>query len=106
MEETLDKVEGFIKSGEPHQHVVVNVDKLVKASKDEKLRKIINDCALINADGMPVVWASPLGSLRAGKPLKERVVGVDLLEHLMRRAAERGMAGIPSGRHRGRCIHR
>ncbi|MCW5640837.1 MAG: WecB/TagA/CpsF family glycosyltransferase [Rhodoferax sp.] len=86
MEETLDQVERFIKSGEPHQHVVVNVDKLVKASKDDKLKKIINDCALINADGMPVVWASRL----LGKPLKERVAGVDLFEHLMRRAAERG----------------
>lgn len=86
MAETLDKVEEFIQSGEPHQHVVVNVDKLVKASKDEKLRKIINECALINADGMPVVWASRL----LGKPLKERVAGVDLFEHLMRRAAERG----------------
>lgn len=86
MEETLEQVERFIKTGEPHQHVVVNVDKLVKASKDDKLKKIINECALINADGMPVVWASRL----LGKPLKERVAGVDLFEHLMRRAAERG----------------
>ncbi|MEG0880468.1 MAG: glycosyltransferase, partial [Janthinobacterium sp.] len=56
MEETLQKVEGFIQSGHPHQHVVVNVDKLVKAERDAELRRIINDCALINADGMPVVW--------------------------------------------------
>jgi len=32
MEETLQTVEGFIASGKPHQHVVVNVDKLVKAA--------------------------------------------------------------------------
>lgn len=86
MEETLQTIEGFIGSGKPHQHVVVNVDKLVKASRDEALRKIINDCALINVDGMPVVWASRL----LGKPLKERVAGVDLFEALMQRAAERG----------------
>lgn len=86
MEETLQVVEGFIKSGKPHQHVVVNVDKLVKASRDPELRKIINECALINADGMPVVWASRL----LGKGLKERVAGVDLFEALMQRAAERG----------------
>lgn len=86
MEETLQKVEEFIRSGLPHQHVVVNVDKLVKASRDEELRRIINDCALVNADGMPVVWASRL----LGKPLKERVTGVDLFEALMRRAAEKG----------------
>lgn len=86
MEETLQTIEDFIKSGLPHQHVVVNVDKLVKASRDEELRRIINDCALINVDGMPVVWASRL----LGKPLKERVAGVDLFEALMLRAAEKG----------------
>jgi len=85
MEETLQKVEGFIRSGAPHQHVVVNVDKLVKASRDPDLRRIINECALVNVDGMPVVWASRL----LGKPLKERVAGVDLFESLVRRAAEK-----------------
>jgi N-acetylglucosaminyldiphosphoundecaprenol N-acetyl-beta-D-mannosaminyltransferase len=86
MEETLVKVEEFIRSGQPHQHVVVNVDKLVKASRDPDLRRIINECALINVDGMPVVWASRL----LGKPLKERVAGVDLFEALMQRAGEKG----------------
>jgi N-acetylglucosaminyldiphosphoundecaprenol N-acetyl-beta-D-mannosaminyltransferase len=83
MEETLQKVEDFIQSGRPHQHVVVNVDKLVKASRDPQLLRIINQCALINADGMPVVWASRL----LGKPIKERVAGVDLFESIMQRAA-------------------
>lgn len=86
MQETLGKIEGFIRSGTPHQHVVVNVDKLVKASRDPALRRIINDCALVNVDGMPVVWASRL----LGQPLKERVAGIDLFEALMERAAERG----------------
>jgi len=86
MEETLQRVEGFIATGNPHQHVVVNVDKLVKASRDPELRRIINECALINVDGMPVVWASRL----LGRPIKERVAGVDLFESLMQRAAEKG----------------
>ena len=86
MEETLGTVENFIHSGQPHQHVVVNVDKIVKASRDPVLRNIINGCDLINADGMPVVWASRL----LGKPLKERVTGVDLFESLMERSAEKG----------------
>lgn len=86
MQETLDRIETFVRDGRPHQHVVVNVDKLVKASRDAELCRIINECALINADGMPVVWASHL----LGKPLKERVAGVDLFEALMRRSAEKG----------------
>ncbi|MQA38018.1 WecB/TagA/CpsF family glycosyltransferase [Rugamonas aquatica] len=86
MEDTLQRVEGFIQTGLPHQHVVVNVDKLVKADRDPELRRIINECALINVDGMPVVWASRL----LGKPLKERVAGVDLFEALMERSAQKG----------------
>lgn len=86
MEETLARIGEFIRSGQPHQHVVVNVDKLVKASRDAELRRIINECALVNVDGMPVVWASRL----LGKPLKERVAGVDLFEALMRRSGEAG----------------
>ncbi|HEY0491781.1 MAG TPA: WecB/TagA/CpsF family glycosyltransferase [Telluria sp.] len=86
MEETLGRIEGFIQSGRPHQHVVVNVDKLVKASRDPALRSIINECDLVNADGMPVVWASRL----LGKPLKERVAGIDLFEALMARAGDKG----------------
>jgi N-acetylglucosaminyldiphosphoundecaprenol N-acetyl-beta-D-mannosaminyltransferase len=86
MEETLNEIERFIATEQPHQHVVVNVDKLVKARRDPVLRRIINDCALINADGMPVVWASRL----LGKPLKERVAGVDLFEALMKRSSEKG----------------
>ncbi|KQW88410.1 UDP-N-acetyl-D-mannosamine transferase [Massilia sp. Root418] len=86
MEETLQTIDGFIQSGKPHQHVVVNVDKLVKAAHDAELRRIINECALINVDGMPVVWASRL----LGKPLKERVAGVDLFEALMQRSSKTG----------------
>lgn len=86
MDETVQRVEAFIADGSPHQHVVVNVDKLVKASRDPELRRIINECALINVDGMPVVWAARL----LGRPVKERVTGVDLFEALMRRAGETG----------------
>jgi UDP-N-acetylglucosamine 2-epimerase (non-hydrolysing) len=86
MEETLQAVEELIHNGRPDQHVVVNVDKLVKASRDPQLREILNRCSLVNADGMPVVWASRL----LGTPLKERVAGIDLFEALMGRAAERG----------------
>ena len=86
MEETVARVASFVRSGKPHQHVVLNVDKLVKASRDPGLRRIINDCALISVDGMPVVWAARL----LGKPLKERVAGIDLFEALMAQAAHSG----------------
>ena len=86
MEETLQRVAAFIGAGTPHQHVVVNVDKLVKASRAPELRRIINACDLVSADGMPVLWAARL----LGTPLKERVAGIDLFEALMQRAAAQG----------------
>jgi len=86
MQETVDKVADFIRSRQPHQHVVVNVDKLVKASRDPVMLRIINACALVSVDGMPVVWASRL----LGIPLKERVAGIDLFHALMQRAAQDG----------------
>jgi N-acetylglucosaminyldiphosphoundecaprenol N-acetyl-beta-D-mannosaminyltransferase len=84
--ETVHRVEELLRQGPTHQHVVVNVDKLVKLQRDPTLRAAILDCDLINADGQPVVWASRL----LGRPLKERVAGIDLFEALIARCAERG----------------
>ena len=86
MEETLHRIETFIKEGGPHQHVVVNADKVVKASRDHALREIINECDLVNADGMPVVWASRL----LGRPLKGRVAGIDLFQKILECASKKG----------------
>ena len=86
MEETLQRVEKIIKSGKPHQHVVINVNKVIKANKDENLCATINNCDLINCDGMPLVWASRL----LGQPLPERVAGIDLFLNLVSRASEKG----------------
>jgi N-acetylglucosaminyldiphosphoundecaprenol N-acetyl-beta-D-mannosaminyltransferase len=84
--ETVDRIEEMVRSGSTHQHVVVNVDKIVKLQRDAKLREAILDCDLINADGQPVVWASRL----LGKPLRERVAGIDLFGALIERCTERG----------------
>ena len=86
MEETLEQVGQFVRSGRPHQHVAVNVDKVVKANADPALARHIAACELINADGMPVVWASRL----LGRPLKERVAGIDLFHRLLARAEASG----------------
>jgi N-acetylglucosaminyldiphosphoundecaprenol N-acetyl-beta-D-mannosaminyltransferase len=59
---------------------------MVEMRNDPQLRKIIASCDLINADGMPVVWASKL----LGNPLPCRVAGVDLFQELVRLCAENG----------------
>lgn len=84
--ETVERVEHLIRRGGVHQHVVVNVDKLVKMERDPALRAAVVECDLINADGQPVVWAARW----LGRPLKERVAGIDLFDALLHRCAARG----------------
>lgn len=85
MDESLAEICRLIEGSTPHQHVVVNVNKLVKASRDPELLSIINQCALINVDGMPLVWVSRI----LGTPLKQRVTGIDLFINLLTLAEQR-----------------
>ncbi|HVM60877.1 MAG TPA: WecB/TagA/CpsF family glycosyltransferase [Verrucomicrobiae bacterium] len=87
MTEVLDRIEAMVKDGGVHQHVVVNVDKLVKMDTNPSLRQTVLDCDLITVDGQPVIWASKL--LKC--PIKARVTGVDLFDALMGRCAEKGL---------------
>lgn len=86
LDDTLEHCERFIRTRVPHQIVVVNVAKLVKAKTDRALRRIINEADLVGADGVPLVWISKI----LGDPIPGRVNGTDLMERLVKRAAERG----------------
>ena len=86
MRETIDEVEKIIKAGKPTQHVVINALKVNLMREDPELRKIVNRCPLINADGASIVWAAK----KLGIPLKERVAGIDLFQELVREANDKG----------------
>ena len=86
MDETLVAIEEIIKRKIPTQHVVINASKVVLMDKDEKLKEIISQCPIINADGQSIVWASKF----LGNPLPERVAGIDLMERLVKLSAEKG----------------
>jgi N-acetylglucosaminyldiphosphoundecaprenol N-acetyl-beta-D-mannosaminyltransferase len=84
--ETLDRVDGLIARGGVHQHVAINVSKVVQANRDPDLAAIIAACDIVGVDGQPIIWASRL----LGRPLRARVPGVDLMYALIARAEERG----------------
>ena len=86
MDATVKRCEELIEANGVAQHVVVNAAKLVALRSDERLREIVEECALVNADGQSIVWASRL--LR--DPLPERVAGIDLMYRLLERAEEKG----------------
>jgi N-acetylglucosaminyldiphosphoundecaprenol N-acetyl-beta-D-mannosaminyltransferase len=80
MPEALRRCESYIvgKPG-PHQHMAVNAAKIVSSRRDVDLRRMINRCDLVTADGQAVVWASRL----LGDPLPARVTGIDLMYQLL-----------------------
>ena len=85
-EQTLNRIEEFIRSRRYHQVATANTDFLIRAHADPELRAILRDADLVVPDGMPVVIASRW--LRAG--LSERVTGADIVPRLATMAAENG----------------
>ncbi|HEY7628445.1 MAG TPA: WecB/TagA/CpsF family glycosyltransferase [Ilumatobacteraceae bacterium] len=86
MDETVDRIMDLVEHGVQVQHVVLNAAKVVMMSKDPKLLEVIRACPVVNADGQSVVTASRL----LGRPLPERVAGIDLFAELVARAADNG----------------
>ena len=82
MKETLNYINECLQNNKFCQHVVVNAGKIVSMQKDETLKQSVLDADIINADGQAVVWASHI----LGKPLPERVAGIDLMENLVEMA--------------------
>ena len=86
MDETVEMARAMVRTGTPHQHVVVNASKLVQTDRDPLLRDVVRGCDLVSADGMSTVWASRW----LGRPLPARVTGVDLFARLVGAAHEDG----------------
>ncbi|MGK0308308.1 MAG: N-acetylglucosaminyldiphosphoundecaprenol N-acetyl-beta-D-mannosaminyltransferase, partial [Urechidicola sp.] len=74
-----------IENNQHLHHVVVNAGKIVAMQSDEQLKESVNGSDLINADGQAVIWASKF----LGKPLKERVAGIDLMTNLVKLASSK-----------------
>lgn len=86
MDETILEVEKIIENKVPTQHVVINASKVNLMNKDKSLKRIVNSCPLINADGASIVWACK----KLGKSIKGRVTGIDLFLKLVSLSERRG----------------
>lgn len=85
MQQTIGIIDKAIEEGRPVHHVVINAAKVVNAQKDAALKESIVSCDIINADGQAIVWAAHL----LNSPLPERVAGIDLMQNLVKLAAEK-----------------
>lgn len=86
LSDSIAVIHKIIEARRPHQHCVINAGKVVLMHRDVTLRRIVERCKLINADGQSVVWA--LSALR--RPIPERVTGIDLMEKLLEEGDRRG----------------
>ena len=86
LDESVAACTDLVEARVPAQHVVVNASKVVLANSNPRLRKIINNAALVNADGQSIVTIGRL----AGIPLSERVTGIDLMHALLIKASDNG----------------
>lgn len=86
LRQACDRCSEAVRARKPVVVGVLNAAKIVKVQRDERLRTAVAGCDLVLADGLPVVWASRL----LGRPLPERVAGIDLFVELLREADRHG----------------
>lgn len=96
VQDTINLVEEYVKQKEPLHLMGVNADKINELNENERLKQIVNSCGIINADGASVIKASRY----LGKPLPERVAGIDLMQSLVKLSEERDTPFISSEQNR------
>lgn len=86
MGEALRIVEAFLARGQPSQICTVNPEFVMRARRDPAFFRTLENAGLNVPDGVGLLWAGRI----LKQPLRERVPGVELMEALAARAAERG----------------
>jgi len=86
LDQALDLIDETISARGQMQIGVVNAAKVVNMQRDPMLRQDVLSSDVIFADGISVVWASRL----LGRPLPERVAGIDLMSGMLERGNHRG----------------
>jgi N-acetylglucosaminyldiphosphoundecaprenol N-acetyl-beta-D-mannosaminyltransferase len=83
----VDWAGAWIEQGRRGYLCTVNVAILMMMRQNPRLQQIVDRASLVVADGLPLVWASRLGSDR----LPERVTGIDLIGALAGQAVRKGL---------------
>jgi len=87
LSQVLQDIETFLCTDkEPAQIITVNAEILYEASKNRKLKEVINAAQMVTPDGIGVVWAAR----QLGYNPQGRVTGIELLEAVCREGAKQG----------------
>jgi len=80
LKQAVEKAGEFLASNQPHLIVTPNPEIIVACQKDKELKQIINNASLRLPDGISMVVVSKI----LGKPLRERVTGIDLMQEIIK----------------------
>src|SRR5215469_5281485 len=85
--QATDAIMHFVQDGSGAQVVTLGTEMVVYAQRDEAFRDVVNHSTLSLCDPIGLLQAAR----RRGAHLRERVTGVELVEHLCERAARDGV---------------
>ncbi|MEM9418253.1 MAG: WecB/TagA/CpsF family glycosyltransferase [Planctomycetota bacterium] len=83
--QTVDFIMSHLENGQGGWVITSNLDHLLRAGRDSEFRTMLDECDLVVADGVPLIWASKL----QGTPLPERVAGSSMVWTVAEAAAKR-----------------
>lgn len=86
--EATDAILRLAREGRGAQVVTLGTEMVVYAQRDKRYRDVVNGCALSLCDTVGLLAAAR----SRGAKLRERVAGVELIEHLCDRAAREGLS--------------
>jgi N-acetylglucosaminyldiphosphoundecaprenol N-acetyl-beta-D-mannosaminyltransferase len=87
MQEAVAVIAGYVKDGQPHHIVTADASMVVLARQDDDLKKIVMAADLVTPDGAGILWASKL----LGKPIPNKVSGVDIVDQMCRLSNSTGI---------------
>ncbi len=86
LEETVNRAMGQLDGeGAPQYVVTPNPEIVMTARKDEEFRRVLNGAFLVLPDGIGVVY----GARILGRPIRERIPGIDFITALFEKMAGR-----------------
>ncbi len=86
LDEAVEQAAVWVREGGAHQMATVNPEFVMAARRDPAFRAVLEGADLCLPDGVGITLAARY----LGRPLRERVAGVDLAEALAARAAREG----------------
>jgi N-acetylglucosaminyldiphosphoundecaprenol N-acetyl-beta-D-mannosaminyltransferase len=85
-DEIIEDIKKRMEEGLTSTIIAVNPEKVITASQDEQVKTLINDATYQIPDGVGVLIASRL----KGGAIQSRVTGVDMMDRLLKFAADEG----------------